>query len=367
MAKKLQECWQEWAQGRKPSGPGEQFWAGGLRLASLAYGLGHEARMKLFDWHLRAQHRLPCPVFCVGNLTVGGTGKTPLVLETARILQKLGRKVAIVSRGYRRENPGRPLLVSDGENILAEGPQAGDEPRMLARALPGVIIVLCARRYEGGLLAVDQGADVVLLDDGFQHRSLARDCNIVLWDSLRPWRSAALLPRGMMREGFSALKRAQAAVFTRSNLGPSQKSLAARMKRQAPHLTLFEAPLQATGVIHWETGAEKGLEKLGQANWAAFCGIGNPDSFWKLLETEGAVVSFRKALPDHHRPRPEEMAALVQEALHSGANALICTEKDRENLPSGFTSALPLYILKAQMGLEKDTYRYERFLASHLF
>jgi len=373
----LHDCLLRWADGHSPSGVGEKTLACALRGASFGYGLGVAANAKAFDLGLRRARRVACPVIGFGNLTTGGTGKTPLVMSAAKHLRDQGRRVAIVSRGYRRSGAA-PTVVSDGSGSVSPRELAGDEPVMMARGLPGVAVVVGADRTAAARVAVQTcGADVVLLDDGFQHRALARDCDIVLWDTLRPAEAMALLPRGLMREGLGALRRAHALVFTRANLGEPTRRILGRIKRVAPHLTVFHssllphalhplhewnAPGKSPRTAETDTNGATTINLLHGAPLAAFCGLGNPESFWRLIDQTGARTLARHAFPDHCRPTTADLASFLRQAADAGAGRVLITAKDAENLPGNWQPDLPVFVLTARVDFGEDAERFWAFV-----
>ncbi len=319
---RLRETVCRWADGIAPSSGAERVLSGGLRTLSWLYGGGAFLNALAYDVHLKPTRKLPLPVLCFGNLTTGGTGKTPLVIEAARWLREAGFKPAVVSRGYRRADMSSVEVVSAGQTIGGTLETAGDEPMLMARRLPGVAVVVCADRYRAGQVAIEQcGANVLLLDDGFQHRALARDCDLVLWDTLRPFEAGAFLPRGLMREGIRALRRAHALILTRSNLAPEPSGLLERVQRIAPHLEIFRVGLQIGSILPHRSSPESAgipIAVTGLRNHpvAAFCGLGNPHSFWRLLTISGLHLVHTQAFPDHHRPSGEELDCLAGEPLN---------------------------------------------------
>jgi tetraacyldisaccharide 4'-kinase len=356
-----------WADGAAPAGRSEQLLAGGLRVFSWLYAGGALLNALAYDTRLKPIRTLPVPVLCFGNLSTGGTGKTPLVMEAARLLLDAGFKPAVVSRGYRRVNTAAVVVVSDGRTIRATLETAGDEPLLMARQLPGVTVVVGADRYQAGRVACEQcGSNILLLDDGFQHRALARDCDLVLWDSLRPFEAGALLPRGLMREGFGALRRAHALILTRANLAPEPADLLARVRREAPHLEVFRTEIQIDTILPCRVNAERhepfSISSVRDHPVAAFCGLGNPHSFWRLLAVNGLHLVDRRAFPDHYRPSASELNDLERMASSRGAQHLLMTEKDAENLPSGWTPSLPAWVVRPALSLGGDAERFRKFL-----
>jgi tetraacyldisaccharide 4'-kinase len=288
------------------------------------YAWGHRLRLQAYARGWARVRRLPCRVISVGNLTLGGTGKTPLVEAIAALLQRHGRRVGVLSRGYGGRGARSPLVVSDGRRRLASAEAAGDEPVLLAEHLPGVPVVVGRDRYAAGLLAVRRFAlDTVVLDDGFQHVQLARDLDILALDATRPFGSARLFPRGDLRERPAALARADVIVLTRWT--PNTPPAALALSRSTPLFYSWHEPL-AVRVLG--NGEMLPLAALTEERLLAFCGIGNPESFRRLLLELGAGLVAFATFPDHHAYAPAELAKLAQTAKAQGARALITTEKD---------------------------------------
>lgn len=289
----------------------------GLRLAEFPYACAVAARNRRFDRRPNLVQRVPVPVVSIGNLTTGGTGKTPLVRWVCETLIRVGAKPAIVSRGYR----GR-----DGVN---------DEMLELADALPGIPQVQNPRRYRGAMQAIEEfSADSVVLDDGFQHRFLARDLDIVLLDALCPFGYEHLLPRGFLRESVAALARADVVGLSRADqVDETQRcAIRARVERIAPRALWVELSHQPAA---WRSlaGAREPLSKLASRRVAAFCGIGNPQAFVKSLQQAGCEVAGLQEFPDHHAYTAADVERLqrwAQELAH--VDALVCTMKDRVKL-----------------------------------
>jgi tetraacyldisaccharide 4'-kinase len=293
-----------------------------LRLFSIPYRGAVAARNRLYDWGILRQERLPCPVISVGNLTVGGTGKTPTVILIATMLKEKGHRPAVLSRGYGGA-AGAPInTVSDGERILMGWKDAGDEPLLIATALPGVPVLTGPERIRTGRTAIERyGADVLILDDAFQHRALFRDLDIVLLDSAHPLGNGFLLPRGPLREPQEALRRAHLLIRTG---GPeSEHSLPG-----LPSLPSFRGVHRPQELVEATTGRALSLAELRGKKVCAFAGIGNPEAFRRslaALETE--IVSFR-AFPDHHPYGSSDLEALRRLAGESPAERIVTTEKD---------------------------------------
>lgn len=310
------------------------------------YGCASGARSAAYQrgW-LKAQ-RLAPPVISIGNLTAGGTGKTPLVALVARILLARGLKPAILTRGYGRA-PGSALIALDPAPERSPDPrQAGDEPALLAAALPDVPIVISASRVEAGRYAVERyQPDALLLDDGFQHLKLARRLDIVALDATQPFSDRALIPRGRQREKCAALKRAHIVVLTRT--GPDRLAAAAplerRVRRIHPRVPVFHCETKLSG---WLSLADREPAPAGfpvNRLAYAFCGIGNPGAFFRDLEKWGLTLAGKQVFRDHHVYSNSEIARLVIAAQDAKA-ALVTTVKDTMNLPADWGHTLPAFV-----------------------
>jgi len=315
--------------------PSDRLAAAGLRALSGLYGVALHAHLAGYRLGLARRTRLPALVVSVGNLTVGGTGKTTTCLALAGWFLQEGKKVALLSRGYRGRGGTATCVVSEGQGPQVGAEVAGDEPYLAAKARPGMVVVVGKDRRRTGRLAVTRyGAEVVLLDDGFQYQRLVRDLDIVLVDALAPFGYDGLVPRGLLREPVAHLARAEAVWLTHCDLVRREDLAAtrARVEKAAPQARI------------WETRhAAIGLRKLGSDEWAepeallgkrvaALSGVGNPVAFERSLEKLGAEVMGRARFPDHHRYEAEEVrAALRREAL--GAEWVVTTAKDAVRLP----------------------------------
>ncbi len=322
---------------------------------------GVAARNLLYDTGWRRTHRLPVPVVSVGNLAVGGTGKTPLVAWLAQELARAGRRPAVVSRGYGGANERRagkpPLLVSadpGAGRLPAPAAEAGDEAAMLAAALPGIPVVVCPQRAAGARLAVERcGADLILLDDGFQHRALAREADLVALDAHDPWAGGRLLPAGSLREPPVALRRAHAVVLTRADQEDAAVQAREEVGRVAPGLPVFRSR-HLPSAVRWPArhGREAAPSTMAGVPVAAFAGLGRPESLQETLTRLGARVVAFTPRPDHAPYGPGEVGRLVRAGLDAGARWVITTAKDAARIPAG---ELPeeLAILEIQLEVEE--------------
>jgi len=274
------------------------------------------------------------PVVSVGNVTLGGTGKTPVVAWLAEQLGTMGRKPAIVSRGYGGVAGRGPVFVSRGDGPLCDARQAGDEPVQLATGLPGVRVVVGSDRWAGAAAAAADGADVVVLDDGFQHRRLARDLDIVLLDASNPFGNEHVIPAGQLREPLHALGRAQIVLITRARPDTAYPRIESVVRRYRPDATILLAGHQSVGFVDSD-----GRGVSAPARALAFCGIGNPGRFQVDLRELGVVVVGFRAFRDHHVYTGAEIEELQRAARLRDA-ILVTTEKDLVRIHAG-DHALP--------------------------
>jgi tetraacyldisaccharide 4'-kinase len=275
-------------------------------------------------------------VLSVGNLTAGGTGKTPLVIAIGEGLSVRGAGVAVLSRGYRGSAERAGALVSDGRGGAAPAwEEVGDEPALIARRLPGAAVIIGAnraaawRRFAGTL-----PPGVVILDDGFQHLAIARDEDLVLWDATERIDHAALLPRGRLREPLSALSRATAVVITRIEQAEPGAAAAVEdlVRERRQDLPLFRARFEPRCVIEVATGKEVTLDRLVAVPVVAAAGVGRFESFAALLTRVGARVVDEIPFPDHHPYRREDVDRIVARARRAAAGLILTTEKDAVKL-----------------------------------
>lgn len=326
---------------------------------SLLYGAATRARLALYQARVLSVQRLEAPVISVGNITAGGTGKTPLVAWVARAVARQQRRICILTRGYGRANPKSRVLVSDGENILADAREGGDEPRMLAEMLLGQAAVLSdGDRVEAARWAMNNlGSQLFILDDGFQHLRIARDLNIVTLDATNPWGGKHLLPRGTLREPPAELKRADCIVITRADQSTEIASLRAEAGQLSGGRPIFLAhvkPKRVRSLLQTTANDDWQLSNLPQPI-AAFCAIGNSQAFFKQLGESCGTLVYTRAFPDHHLYTQSEVDALTNEARERGARALLTTAKDAVKLrPLHFS--LPCYVLEIEMNLDDEDY-----------
>jgi tetraacyldisaccharide 4'-kinase len=325
-----------------------------LLAPSALYALAVRARNRPYDSGRRKGHHPGVPVISIGNITAGGTGKTPFTAWLVGLLKEHGMRPAVLSRGY----------GADAASGL------DDENQLLASLAPGVPIVADPDRIAGAEKAIhNHSANVLVLDDGFQHRRMARDMDIVLIDALNPFGGGHVLPRGLLREPPSALRRADLLIVTRADQVPQEQlsTLAERLRTYAPDVPLAHCIHRPAGLRSLTGGGKVlPLEMLKDGRWAAFCGIGNPEAFRLTLQKLGAETVQFTAFPDHHVYRPGEVAALLAGAEKAACKGVVTTEKDAVKiarlLPA--TSPLAAAALEVRIELTEGREALERLISA---
>jgi tetraacyldisaccharide 4'-kinase len=336
-----------------------------LLALSKLYQLGVQVRLRLWQHRIFRDHTLGCQVVSIGNLSVGGTGKTPVVEVFARALQQRGRRVAILSRGYKstprplwqrlvakitlQEDRIPPKIVSNGRSLLLDSEQAGDEPYMLASNLKDVVVLVDKDRVKSGRYAISKyGCDTLLLDDGFQYLALKSRLDICLIDRNNPFGNHYLLPRGTLREPIANLKRAHYIFITKSSeLGA--KKLRKAIRQFNDHAEVIECAHQPLYLQDVFTGERHSLEKLQGRSVSAISGIAVPESFEEGLVALGANLVYAKRYADHHRYTQQEIINMINRSLKRGATAILTTEKDAVRFPKIDRRDIPIYYLRVEI------------------
>ena len=329
-----------------------RFFLGILNFFSKGYTLVVKIRAWLYDNAFLPQFPLGCQVISVGNVTAGGTGKTPVVEILARTLTEEGRKVAILSRGYRSKKKSvtetLPRVVSDGHRVLLDSEMGGDEPYMLARNLPGVVVLVDKDRVKSGRYAIKKfGCDVLVLDDGFQYRRLKHSHEIVLVDSTNPFSNGHLLPRGTLREPAAHIKRADFIFITKSN--GDTEILRAKIKKLNPDAEITECRHSPRYFKNAYSTDEIQLEALKGKKVVALSGIASPQSFENSLIRMGATILARERFSDHYRYRSQEIIDIINNADELGADYILTTEKDAVRLPHLENPKVPVYYMRMEI------------------
>jgi len=322
---------------------------------SAVYRVVTRARISGYQRGWLSVSKLSAPVISVGNLTTGGTGKTPLVEWVCKaVVRETSKRVCVLTRGYGRANPQSQVVVSDGTKLLAAEREAGDEPYLLAHNLLGIAAVVSnPDRFAAGEWAIKNlGSEVFVLDDGFQHLRLARDLDVVTIDATNPWGGGSLLPYGRLREPQAGLSRADCIVVTRTEQAEDTLSLTENVQRLTGTVPVFTSRMLASG-IHRLNG-----EGVNNDGWpaqpvAAFCGVGNPESFFNQLRQEGYTPVLTRAFADHHNYSQADLSQLIKEAKNHGAKGLITTAKDALKIAS-LESELPCYVLEIKISIDDE-------------
>ena len=321
------------------------------------YELGVRLRIALYETNYFKAQQLNAPVISVGNLTVGGTGKTPLVSFLARYLRDEGHDVAILSRGYKRASRGR-VEVANERGVLTGPLEAGDEPYLLATQCAGVRVVVDEDRSAAGQwLEAQAPVSVFVLDDGFQHLGLARDLNLALIDATEPLDESEMVPLGRLREPLTSLRRADAVIVTRADQPFDQqavKKLIARYCRE--NTPIFYAYHDVTGLRRLEGEGIVSPITFTRRRVAVLSGIARPERFVDDLLHFGMTIALRRDFVDHHRYTREEFLEVSEQARIAGAEAMIVTEKDAMNLPAEAVkaSSLPVYAAQIEFRCEEE-------------
>jgi len=310
----------------------------------------------LFDRGVLKIHRLDCPVISVGNLAMGGTGKTPMVVWLARLFSEEGYRIGIVSRGYGGAESGRVTVVSDGENILADQAISGDEPLMLARQLSGIPVLCSTKRVKAGKAAIEKfNCNMLILDDGFQHRYIARDLDVVMLDSRDPYGSNRVFPRGTLRERAVALARAQVLVLSHFDGSEGAEKNREILSRQWPDKIIAAATYRPIRIFAAADQTEREPNSLRESRLAAFAGIARPDDFFQSVHDLGARLVYTAALPDHYPLTTGLLASLVRQASRFNPEFWLTTEKDWVRLPQVLPQEMELWVLAGEIDLDKDS------------
>jgi len=336
----------------KEQGPLASLFRSVLTGASAAYGLGvglHQKRCASIA------QRFSVPVVSIGNITVGGTGKTPAVISLAGEWTSRGKRVAVLSRGYGRSGPSNhTLVVSDGEKVLAQVPEAGDEPTLIAERVPGCVVIVGSNRRKSAELAIERfDAEILLLDDGFQHRTVHRDRDVVLIDALNPFGYGHLLPRGLLRESLEGLRRAHYLILTRCDHISEDDAgkIMARLKNLAPGAQVLKAVHAPVSVLDATDNSKAPPDSLRGNTIAGLCGIANPASFLRTLGELGANVAQEILFPDHHSYTERDLDRIVKQS--EGLESVVTTEKDWVRLRKIYRNQFPLRVLQVDFQIQE--------------
>jgi tetraacyldisaccharide 4'-kinase len=304
--------------------------------------------------------KLPCPVISVGNITVGGTGKTPLVMTLAKVLTGRGIPVAVLSRGYKRTQTSE-AIVSDGKSLILSPEASGDEPFLIAQGCQGVPVLVGKDRFANGRIALERfGAKGLLLDDGYQHLPLHRDLEILLIDSRLGFGDQNLLPRGILREPLSHVRRAHLFLLTKVDDLEAPRPLEKQIHGIHPRAQVFHSHYQPMGLVG-PHGEEEALGSLKGKKVLALSGIANPDSFSSLLRQCEMEIVCEVIFPDHHFYRPRDLNSIKEKS--KGADWIVTTEKDMLKLRGLGIDDLPIRSLRIEMKIWEEEPFFKRVIS----
>ena len=351
------------------------WWLFPFFLISILYRGIISLRNCSYDSGLFTVRKLDCKIISVGNITVGGTGKTPIVIMLANLLREKGYRPVILSRGYGGKKKGRVNIVSDGGNVFMKPDEAGDEPVLIAKSARNIPVVTGKNRYLTGKFAIEHfGADVLILDDAFQHRSLFRDIDIVLLDEKRPLGNGFIIPRGELREPTNALGRAEIIVKTgdrsqesgdRSQWsGISDQGIEAGCRMSGTHM--FEAYRRPVALLRGDAGDIYPLDYLHGKKICAFAGIAKPDSFKKTIASVGGEVVAFLSFPDHHVYTREDLDKIMKTVSESSAQIILTTEKDGIKLIDFPDLLRDIYQLRIEMEILPSQKKFEDILLERI-
>ncbi len=324
------------------------------------YGKIADIRNALYDRGVLESHSLGAKTISIGNITTGGTGKTPLVIHVSDILADAGEKVCILTRGYGRESSGR-VLVSDGEQVLVDARTGGDEPVEIAGRLIGkAIVVSDADRVSAATWAKEKfGITAFVLDDGFQHRRAKRDLDIVCIDATNPFGNGRILPAGRLREPLENLSRADVIVLTRTDLADDVSDAISRIAELSQTANVFRSRSKALAptCLSKFLAANSGSPFDPNVPLLVFCGLGNPDAFFESVLRGGHAVRHTEAFADHHYYTQDDIDGLEKLARQNDAGVLLTTEKDAVKL-NGLNLSIPCFVMEIQIEIdEADAFR----------
>lgn len=346
-----------------------------LFIFSVIYGFLINARIALYKKSIFKQKKLSCKVISVGNITVGGTGKTPMTIYLAQMLTGLGYKVAVVSRGYRGKYEKKGGIVSNGKKVFIGPELSGDEPFMMAAKLKNIPIIVGQNRYESGLTAIkDFNVDIVLLDDGFQHIKLFRDINILLLDHSRPFGNLHLIPRGILREPVKSVKRADTFLFTGTSSDNTQTS--DLLKSVSKSCTVFETYNSA---YYFNAGKDSKADSIAflrekvsnDYGWlagkkvVAFSGIAGNERFKKTIEEFNCKILSFFEFADHYYYCDDDIKEISQSAINLSAEFVMTTEKDFARMEGRFNFPADLIVVGVAVDF-KDDNSFKSFIINRL-
>ena len=349
-----------------------------LRVFSFIYEQLANLKLWLYQCNFLSRQKIDCYVISIGNITVGGTGKTPTSQRLAKEISSMGYKVAILNRGYRAKWHGDVGVVSDGKQLLMTASQAGDEAFLLAKNLPNVPVLIGPDRSLTGKYAIENfGVEIAILDDGYQHWQLKRNMDILLVDSINIFGNGYVLPRGTLRESLSHLNRADVCLLTKVDQAAPHSCEYIRdiLAKNNDHALVVESVHNPMGFVEigdWSANigcTGKKITEMAGCKIIAVSAIGNPASLEQTLQSIGTVIVESIRFPDHHDYTSEEITAVMNQAVERGAEAIIITDKDAVKFPQRIVQQkdrIPIYIISIEIEFKNGSEQFYEYLRDHL-
>lgn len=346
-----------------------------LYLLSIVYGWGVKLLTWLYDRRVVAPKKLSCPVISIGNITVGGTGKTPMTIYIAEMIRDFGFKPAVISRGYKGAAEKTGGIVSNGRAILMSPNLSGDEPYMMARKLNNIPVLVGQERYQIGMRAISLfSPDVIILDDAFQHRRLGRDIDLALIDDQAAFENKYLLPRGPLREPVSALMRADAWILTRcDNFSSSGQSMLHQMAPEMPIFKSFHVPYvyEVVGQDSLPAGAHKpkspeDFSFLKDAGVFLFSGIAKNEEFRRMIKEKVKDILGLVEYPDHHPYNEQDLWNIARQAENLRADYIVTTEKDYVRISNLLKSKIKMVVIGIRISFGSQEVPFREFIRKRL-
>jgi tetraacyldisaccharide 4'-kinase len=351
-----------------------------LFMLSLIYGGAVKTREAFYDRGVLRSKKLPCIVISIGNITVGGTGKTPMTIHVAELVKRLGYKVVVISRGYKGIAEKTGGVVSDGKTIFMEADESGDEPFMMANRLKSIPVVVGKNRFNAGMTALNSfKPDVIVLDDASQHLQLKRDIDLVLLDNSCPFGNHQLLPRGTLREPLSALMRCDAFILTRSDVAKEPESTynSVKLKSYASSKPIFKAihvpyiyEVVKGGAVSsqriYGNSCTQGFEFLRGRPAFVFSGIARNIDFYNTVKGFNCKITGCSEFTDHHRYTDRDLNKILQSAKESNADFIITTEKDYARIANRITWPIDLVVVGIKISFENYNNEFNLFIKNRL-
>ena len=337
-----------------------------LLVLSILYSAIITMRVRFYQWGLFRTHRLSCKVISIGNITLGGAGKTPMTIYLAKTLYRLGFRVVILSRGYKGQLEQSCSIITDGKTVFMDPETAGDEPYLMAEKLTGIPIVVGKNRYECGQLAIKKFTpQVILLDDAFQHLSLYRDINIVLMDFTRPLGNRHVIPRGLLREPAPNVDRSDLVILTRADIDHSHSQTVPYVGNKP----VFRCRHEPDQLMHTDDNGNIVLfspDKLTNQKVYAFSGIANNYDFVQMLSGLQYQITGSSGFDDHHNYSDFDLETIAANAQNSSAKFIVTTEKDYVKIVKKINWPLPIFALGIKLNFGLDSQKFESIIQSKM-